>query len=102
MNYCSAIGIHRRHYQADAVIIMAAEPVSCRDGVLRWRNVFTGRLREVHNVALFLWSTPRIVNEALAAPLRQAGIETRLVGDCLAPRNLICAIHEGEAAVATI
>jgi hypothetical protein len=102
VNYCSAIGIHRRLYQADAEIIMAAEPVSCRDGVLRWRNVFTGRLREVHNVALFLWSTPRIVNEALAAPLRQAGIETRLVGDCLAPRNLICAIHEGEAAVAAI
>jgi hypothetical protein len=25
-----------------------------------------------------------------------------LVGDCMAPRNLICAIHEGEAAAVEI
>jgi len=29
-------------------------------------------------------------------------VETRLVGDCLAPRNLLCAIHEGEAAALEI
>jgi hypothetical protein len=34
----------------------------------------------------------------LAEPLRAAGIDTVLVGDCMAPRNLLCAIHEGEAA----
>jgi len=66
------------------------------------RNVFTGREREVANVTLLLWSTLRIVDEALAAPLQQAGIATRLVGDCVAPRNLLCAIHEGEAAAMAI
>jgi hypothetical protein len=98
VNYCSAIGIHRRLYMAGADIVFAAEPVSLHDGVLEWRNVFTGTTREIPNVALFVWSTPRIADDALAAPLRAAGIEPRLVGDCMAPRNLLCAIHEGEAA----
>jgi hypothetical protein len=102
VNYCSAIGIHRRLYRADASIIVAAEPVSFASGVLAWRNVFTGRVCEIAGVGLFLWSTPRIANDALAEPLRQAGVDTRLAGDCLAPRNLLCAIHEGEAVATTI
>jgi len=102
VNYCSAIGIHRRLYQADAEIIVAAEPISLRGGVLRWRNCFTGRVRDIHNVALFLASMPRIADDGLAEPLRRAGIDTRLVGDCVAPRNLICAIHEGEVAAVAI
>jgi len=69
---------------------------------LTWCNVFTGRVRDIPNVGLFLWSTPRIANDALALPLRQAGVDTRLVGDCVAPRNLICAVHEGEAAATAI
>jgi 2,4-dienoyl-CoA reductase-like NADH-dependent reductase (Old Yellow Enzyme family) len=102
VNYCSAIGIHRRLYQADAEIIIAAEPILFKGGVLTWRNVFTGRARDIADVSLFLWSTPRIANDALAKPLQRAAIETRLAGDCLAPRNLLCAIHEGEAAAMAI
>jgi dimethylglycine catabolism A len=98
VNYCSAIGIHRRLYQTDVDIVPAAEPVSYREGVLAWRNVFTGRSQEVTDVALFLWSTPRVVDDSLAEPLRQAGLLVQLAGDCLAPRNLLCAVHEGEAA----
>jgi hypothetical protein len=81
---------------------VAAEPVSFQNGVLTWRNVFNGRVRDIQNVGLFLWSTPRIANDALAQPLRRAGVDIRLVGDCLAPRNLLCAIHEGEAAALAI
>jgi 2,4-dienoyl-CoA reductase-like NADH-dependent reductase (Old Yellow Enzyme family) len=102
VNYCSAIGIHRRLYQADAEIVIAAEPVALRGGVLTCRNVFTGRTRDIPNVALFLWSTPRVADDALAEPLQRAGIDVRLVGDCMAPRNLLCAIHEGEAAAMAI
>jgi hypothetical protein len=35
-------------------------------------------------------------------PLPRAGIDTRLVGDCVAPRNLLCAIHESEASATGI
>jgi 2,4-dienoyl-CoA reductase-like NADH-dependent reductase (Old Yellow Enzyme family) len=102
VNYCSAIGVHRRLYQAGADVIVAAEPVSFQQGVLAWRNVFSGRVREIPNAALFLWSTPRISDDALAEPLRATGVETRPVGDCMSPRNLLCAIHEGEAAANAI
>jgi NADPH-dependent 2,4-dienoyl-CoA reductase/sulfur reductase-like enzyme len=98
VNYCSAIGIHRRLYAAGVEIVLAVEPVSLESGVLAMRNVFTGEMREIADVALFVWSTPRIADDALAQPLQAAGIDTRLVGDCMAPRNLLCAIHEGEAA----
>jgi hypothetical protein len=98
VNYCSAIGVHRRLYQAGVEIEFAAEPVSLKGGVLTWRNVFTGRTREVPQVDLFVWSTPRIADDSLAAPLQQAGIQMHLIGDCMSPRNLLCAIHEGEAA----
>ena len=40
--------------------------------------------------------------DSFAGPLQKAGIDTRLVGDCVAPRNLLCAIHEGEAAALAI
>jgi 2,4-dienoyl-CoA reductase-like NADH-dependent reductase (Old Yellow Enzyme family) len=98
VNYCSAIGVYRRLYAAEVAIVLAAEPVSLHNGVLIWRNVFTGREQEIADVELFLWSTPRIADDALARPLREIGIEARLAGDCMAPRNLLCAIHEGEAA----
>jgi dimethylglycine catabolism A len=98
VNYCSAVGVHRRLYAAHVEIVMAAEPVALHDGMLAWRNVFTGERREIAEVELFLWSTPRLADDAIAAPLRAAGLDVRLVGDCLAPRNLLCAIHEGEAA----
>lgn len=97
VNYCSAIGVHRRLYEANARIVLAAEPVRLSHGVLAWRNVFTGRSGEIPEVALFVWSTPRVADDAIAAPLRAAGVDTRLAGDCAAPRNLFCAIHEGEA-----
>jgi dimethylglycine catabolism A len=98
VNYCSAIGVHRRLYEANVEIVLAAAPVTLSGKVFTWRNVFTGRLREINDVELFVWSTPRIADDALAVALEQAGTETRRAGDCMAPRNLFCAIHEGEAA----
>ncbi len=97
VNYCSAIGVHRRLYEAGVEVVMAAEPVRLADGVLTHRNVFTGRTDAIDGVDLLLWATPRIADDALAVPLREAGMEARLAGDCMAPRNLFCAIHEGEA-----
>jgi thioredoxin reductase len=98
VNYCSAIGIHRRLYEANTEIVLSAEPVSFRGGRLTWRNVFTGRTQDLDDVGVFVWSTPRVADDAIAKQLHDMGIDTRLIGDCMAPRNLLCAIHEGEAA----
>jgi dimethylglycine catabolism A len=98
VNYCSAIGVHRRLYDANAEIVLSAEPVSLHDDMLTWRNVFNGRIQDIDDVGAFVWSTPRIADDAIAKQLHDAGAEVRLIGDCMAPRNLLCAIHEGEAA----
>jgi hypothetical protein len=45
-----------------------------------------------------VWTTPRVADDAIAGPLHDAGANVQLIGDCMAPRNLLCAIHEGEAA----
>jgi thioredoxin reductase len=97
VNYCSALGIYRRLYEADVEIVLAAQPVRLAGGSFQYENVFTKRRFGIPDVKLFLWATPRIADDALAAELRQAGLDVRLAGDCMAPRNLFCAIHEGEA-----
>ena len=94
-------GIDRRMAMLDVEIIPLVEPSgdsALIDGVVTLRNVYSGRLRDVADVALFTYSTPRVPNDALAEPLRKAGIDVRLVGDCFAPRYLLMATAEGHAA----
>jgi 2,4-dienoyl-CoA reductase-like NADH-dependent reductase (Old Yellow Enzyme family)/thioredoxin reductase len=97
VNYCSAIGVYRRLYNANAEIVLSAEPVSLRDGMLTWRNVFNGQTQGIDGVGAFVWSTPRVADDAIAKKLHDTGA-VQLIGDCMAPRNLLCAVHEGEAA----
>src|SRR5690606_11981181 len=70
--YTNGLGIYRRLLRAGVEIVTTALPVDCRDGVVTWRNVFTGEERRVDDVALFAYSTPRRAVDALAAPLRAA------------------------------
>lgn len=97
VNYCSAIGVHRRLYEANVEVLTAAEPVALTERVLEWRNVFTGRIQSITEVDLFLWSTPRIADDQLYGRLQADGLEVLLVGDCMSPRNVLCAVHEGHA-----
>ena len=71
------------------------------DGVAVLANVYTDGLRSVEDVALITYSTPRVPELALEPPLRAAGLEVRLVGDCRMPRGVMAATAEGcEAALA--
>ena len=56
-------------------------------------NRITDRVIEV--VDTVVYATPRRVVDALARGL--ADLSPSLIGDCLAPRNLSIAIHEGHA-----
>jgi 2,4-dienoyl-CoA reductase-like NADH-dependent reductase (Old Yellow Enzyme family)/thioredoxin reductase len=97
VNYCSAIGVYRRLYQANVEIVTAAEPVSLADRTLVWRNVFTEKHQEIPGVDLLVWSTPRIADDTLYFQLQSEGLEALLVGDCMSPRNALCAVHEAHA-----
>ena len=94
MNYCSALGVHRRLHCLDVEIVTATEPVEIReDGEVRCRNVFSGHEGVIEDVDTVVYATPRRVQDALAREL--ADLSPNLIGDCLAPRNLAIAIHEG-------
>lgn len=66
------------------------------EGRLALESVLTGEsLRTLEHVVLVAHATPRVPDDALAVPLRAAGIEVRLIGDCRAPRSLLLATQEG-------
>jgi len=96
----SRLGILRRLSGLGVEIMPLCEPSassSLEDGVVRARNVYTGEEREVIDVVLLTYSTPRVADDALEAPLRSAGIQVHLVGDCYAPRTVMAATSEGHA-----
>jgi 2,4-dienoyl-CoA reductase-like NADH-dependent reductase (Old Yellow Enzyme family)/thioredoxin reductase len=96
VNYCSALGIHRRLHTAGVEIRTAQTPVSLSNGAVTLRNVFSARDTTLENIDLVVYSTPRQVNDTLADVQTEA--EVMLIGDCMAPRNLMIAMHEGHAA----
>ena len=95
VNYCSAIGIHRRLHRAGVEIVVASKPTACRDGTLTYVNVFNGRERTLEPVDVFVYATPRRVVDGLATAIQ--GVPVHRIGDCMAPRNMMIAIHEGHA-----
>ena len=94
VNYCSALGVHRRLHGLEVEMVTATEPVEIReDGEVHCRNVFSGHVGVVEEVDTVVYATPRRAEDALAGEL--ADLSPTLIGDCLAPRNLSIAIHEG-------
>ena len=95
-------GINRRISATGIEVMTLAEPRWSDDdfenGNLEIRQVYTGEKTVLRNVAFFAYATPRAPDIALVAPLRAAGIDVRLIGDCLAPRNVMAATSEGHAA----
>src|SRR5690606_15093811 len=79
------LGILRRFALQGIEVLPLFEPSPAsrlEDGVVSVQNVYTGEERVIGEVALLTYSTPRVADDALAAPLAAAGIELHLVGDC--------------------
>ncbi|MGG5809070.1 FAD-dependent oxidoreductase [Falsiroseomonas sp. CW058] len=93
-----AQGIHRRLTGLGVEVLTCREAVALRGGRLVLRHVLTGAEEAIADVTLLAWSGPRVPRDALAAPLRAAGIPVRAVGDALAPRLMLSAVREGQAA----
>lgn len=95
------LGILRRFASLGIEVLPLSEPSPAsrlEDGVVSVRNVYTGDERELGEVALLTYATPRFADDALATPLAAAGVELHLVGDCRAPRTVMAATSEGHAA----
>jgi len=96
VNYCSRLGIYRRLYGAGTQILTAHEPVQLDGDTLFLRNVFNGAQHTIENVSLVVYSTPRAVEDQ--SDWSASGAPAARIGDCVSPRDLMSAIHEGHAA----
>ncbi len=94
-------GINRRLSAKGIEVMPLCEPRwsdTFENGSLDIVQVYTGEKTCIDNVVFFAYATPRAPTTALVAPLRAAGVEVRLIGDCLSPRNVMAATAEGHAA----
>ncbi len=94
-------GILRRMAERHIDIITSAEPRwsdACAEGRLEVVNIYNGDVSALDDVALLTYSTPRVPDDALLAPLRRAGIHVVVVGDARAPQEMLFATASGHAA----
>jgi len=93
-------GIIRRFHERRVEVVALAQPLwpEARTDKLEYRNVYSGEVGIVTDLAFIAYSTPRVPEDAIAAPLRAAGIEVHVVGDCALPRGILAATSEGHAA----
>ncbi len=94
-------GILRRMAEQRIEVIPLSEPRwsdACAEGRLEVVNLYNRDVRVIDDLALLTYATPRVPDDALAAPLRAAGIEVIPVGDARAPQEMLFATASGHAA----
>lgn len=94
-------GILRRMSRLGIRIAYLSEPrwtERMEAGSLEIEQVYTGERTVLEPIAFLAYSTPRLPDRRLQAALEAAGIETRMVGDCVMARNVMAATAEGHAA----
>jgi hypothetical protein len=93
-------GILRRmsERRIDMVLLSELRLDEFEEGRVHCVNVYNGDARVIDNVAFLSWSTPRTPQADLLEPLRAAGVEVAVVGDCRSARGVLEATSEGHAA----
>ncbi len=94
-------GILRRMAEQRITIIPNSEPRwsgACAEGRLEIVNLYNGDVTLIEDLALLTYATPRVKDDALAEPLRAAGITVMVVGDARAPGEMLFATASGNAA----
>ena len=97
-----AQGILRRLAARRVRVLTCHHAVALAGGTARLRHVLTGEEMAVENVALLAYASARAPRDGLAATLRAAGVAVRVAGDALAPRLMLSAVREGQAAAEAI
>lgn len=93
-------GVLRRMAEGRIRVITLATPVwseTFESGTLEYANVYTGDIGQIEDVAFLSYATPRTPLDELARPLREAGVEVHLVGDCQSAGELLSATASGHA-----
>jgi kynureninase len=91
----------RRMAERHVEVITLCEPrwsEACAEGRLELVNIYNGDIQVIDDLALLTYSTPRVPDDSLAAPLQAAGIQVVTVGDARAPQEMLFATASGHAA----
>jgi 2,4-dienoyl-CoA reductase-like NADH-dependent reductase (Old Yellow Enzyme family) len=91
-------GIYQRLHDRGVDIRTCVQPQdldALEEAAVDLVNVYNGEVSRVEGVVAVTYSTSRAPNDALAAPLREAGVSVIAVGDCRAPRTVLAATREG-------
>ena len=96
----SALGIHRRLNRLAIDVVpfseLAAES-ALEDGVVQVKNIHTGHLTPITDVAVLTYATPRAADDALYDVLKPVYPDLHRVGDCRQPRTVLLATAKGHA-----
>jgi 2,4-dienoyl-CoA reductase-like NADH-dependent reductase (Old Yellow Enzyme family) len=93
-------GIYRRLYEKRIRIFTSSEicgESALEEGRLLLENIYNKDRTEIEGVAAVTYATPRVPNDELLIPLREAGLDVRAIGDCRAPRSVLAATREGHS-----
>ena len=90
-------GIYQRLHDRGVALLCNVEPYSLdplESAELDVRNVYSGAVTTVEDVVAITHASSRVPNDGLLAPLRNAGLDVRALGDCRAPRSLLATTRE--------
>jgi len=94
-------GLLRRLFDGGIVVHGLAQPEvtlpGLEQGIVGWRHRYTGAHHQIADVAVLTYSAHREPRLDLLAPLANAGLAPKLIGDAFAPRGLLQATQEGHA-----
>lgn len=99
------LGIYERLHERGVEIHTSVEPRdldALEEAAVDLVNVYNGTVTRVNDVVAVCYSTARVPDDELAAPLREAGLEVLLVGDSRAPRTVLAATREGYEVALTL
>ncbi len=94
----SRLGILRR-FAHKGIETIALSEISAEsrleDGVLVYKNIYTGKTTAIEEVVLFTYATPRAPNDQLLTGLQATGIKVHVIGDAYAPCTTMGATSQG-------
>jgi dimethylglycine catabolism A len=91
----NTVALYRRLFQKGVELTAHHDLRDVRDGVVTLFNYYNQRERRIEGVDQVVVVTAPIPNDELLAPLRDAGLDVRPIGDCVAPRDIEYATYEG-------
>ena len=90
--------IYQRLYDRRVEIYTCVEPRdldALEEAELQVANVYNGDITTLTDIAALTYSTARVPNDALKAPLQEQGIKVQTIGDCYAPRSVLASTRQG-------